>query len=124
MKPYLFILILIGLSNSVIAQVYGDLFMDKRKIAKEIDYTIIHSTPGKLVFDIVVDMDGDITSCVLDKNRSTVTSTTAMMKAKNKIMEGLTFERGYSFPKFHRGQIQMETIEGEVKPDKRFAPPK
>lgn len=123
MKPLLFILILVGLSNNLIAQVYGDLFMDKRKIAKEIDYTIIHSIPGKLVFNIVVDMDGSITSCVLDKNRSTLTSTVAMVKAKNKIIVGLAFERGYHFPKFHRGQVQIETVQGEAQPDKRFAPP-
>ena len=106
------------------SQIYGDIFMDKRKIEKDIEYTIPYSKPGKLVFDIAVNVDGKVTSCVLNKEKSTITATPAMMKAKNKIMQGLKFEFGLQWPKFHRGYVQITTVQGEEKSEnKRFAPP-
>ena len=123
MKKLLATCLLLLLYHVGISQVYGDLFMDKRKIEKNIDYTISYSKPGKLVFDIAVNSEGKVTSCVLNTSKSTITSTTAMMKAKNKIMQELKFERGYTFPEFHRGSVQIETVQtGEVQ-DTKFAPP-
>ena len=76
------------------SQVYGDIFMDKRTISKDIDYTVNYSKPGKIVFDIAVDMEGNVTSCVLNEKKSTITATGAIMNAKNKILQNLKFERG------------------------------
>ncbi|UKN03229.1 hypothetical protein K6119_06835 [Paracrocinitomix mangrovi] len=105
-------------------QVYGDIFMDKRKIEKDISYTVPYSTPGKLVFDIAVDIDGKITSCVLDESKSTIKKTGVMMRAKNIIMQELKFEQGYQWPKFHRGSVQINTVQGtEQKENNQFAPP-
>ena len=105
------------------SQVYGDIFMDKRTISKDIDYTVNYSKPGKIVFDIAVDMEGNVTSCVLNEKKSTITATGAIMNAKNKILQNLKFERGYEWPEFHRGYVQITTVKGESKPNDKFFPP-
>jgi len=58
-----------------------------------------------------VNMDGKVTSCVLQKDQSTLVSTPLMMKAKNSILTGLTFERGYAFPEFHYGFVTIEVVQ-------------
>ncbi|MBD3638999.1 MAG: hypothetical protein HUJ25_16715 [Crocinitomicaceae bacterium] len=105
------------------SQVFGEILSDKRPISKNIDYTINYSKPGKLIFNIAVDMDGNVTSCELDDKKSTIVTTTAMLKAKNKIMQYLKFERGYHWPEFHRGYVVIKTVQGATKEESKFAPP-
>lgn len=97
--------------------------MDKRAIVEDIDYEVYYSKPGKIVFDIVVNIDGEVTSCELNKEKSTITSTGAMMKGKNLIMNHLKFESGYTFPKFHRGFVQINTTQEGKEEQNKFAPP-
>lgn len=123
MKKIILLSLVLLTSFVNIAQIYGDIFMDKRRVQNDIDYIISYSKPGKIVFDIVVDMEGKITSCILNKEKSTIIETGAMMKAKNKIIAGLTFERGYTFPKFHNGSVQITTVQDGLKEDNKFAPP-
>jgi hypothetical protein len=124
MKTTLTLLIISIFSSISFSQVYGEIFMDKRKIVKDIDYTISYSKAGTIVFDIAVNMEGKITSCELNKSKSTITTTAAMMKAKNLIIMGLVFERGYTWPKFHRGYVQIKTVQGKAtKSEDKFAPP-
>src|SRR5690606_13334969 len=117
------ILLLLFFTVSGFSQIYGDLFMDKRGVAKEIEYTVNHSQPGKLVFDIAVDIDGNVTSCELNEEKSTITFSGAVIQGKNKILQHLKFESGYQWPKFHRGYIQLNTVQGVKKEDNQFAPP-
>ncbi|MEX1000664.1 MAG: hypothetical protein WDZ35_00965 [Crocinitomicaceae bacterium] len=118
----LFLILFICFSAN--SQVYGDIFIDKRKITKDIDYTIPYSKTGKLVFDIAVDLDGNVTSCILNKEKSTITATPAMMKARNKIVQHLKFEFGLQFPKFHRGYVQINTVPNKEKEkNNSFQPP-
>jgi hypothetical protein len=91
-----------------ISQVYGEIFMDKRPIAKDIDYSFYYSKEGIMVFDIAVNTDGDVTSCEINKEKTTFTSTPMKMKAKNRIMQGLKFEKGNGYPTFHRGFVQIK----------------
>lgn len=92
-------------------QVSGEIINDGRKIVTPIAYTISGHQSGKFVFKIAVNMDGKVTSCVLQKDESTIVSTPLMMKAKNNILTGLTFEKDYAFPEFHYGYVTIEVIE-------------
>ncbi|MBK9192470.1 MAG: hypothetical protein IPM77_13745 [Crocinitomicaceae bacterium] len=94
-----------------VAQVSGEIINDGRKIVTPIAYTISGHQAGKFVFKIAVNMDGKVTSCTLQKDQSTIVSTPLMMKAKNSIITGLTFEKDYAFPEFHYGFVTIEVIE-------------
>jgi hypothetical protein len=120
----IFAFIILCLSNSAFTQVYGEIFMDKRELFKDFSYTIEYSKDATLVFDIRVNTNGNVTSCVMNKDKSSTTSYPAMMKAKNKIMGQLVFKKGIGYPQFHAGSVQIKT----VKPDTTnrpslFAPP-
>ena len=90
------------------SQITGDLANDGRAVTGEIDFEIVGGeVAGIIVFDIVVDMEGKVTTCTLNKDRTTVNSTPLMISAKNRILKGLSFERGYAFPKWHNGEVQF-----------------
>lgn len=117
-------LLLLVITYTGFSQVFGEILSDKRAISKDMEYTIQYSQPGKLIFNIAVDMDGNVTSCVLNKSKSTITATPAMMKAKNKIIANLKFERGYHWPKHHQGYVVIKTTQGgNSSDDDKFAPP-
>lgn len=99
---------LLFLAHLSYAQIGGDIHADSRKIIQNIDYTIPSSKDGKMVFKIAVDMDGNVTSCVLEKNLSTISSTPYMVKYKNLILTSLKFERGYTFPEHHQGTVTIQ----------------
>lgn len=104
----MFFLLLIAVSSNSFSQVYGEIFMDKRPIVKDIDYTLYYQKEGVLVFNIAVNTDGDVTSCELNSEKTTITSTPMKMKAKNRIMQELKFEKGNGYPTFHRGYVQIK----------------
>ncbi|MFT4600824.1 MAG: hypothetical protein ACI857_001001 [Arenicella sp.] len=120
----LLILITLCVSNIAVAQVYGDVFMDKREIIKNIDYSVSYSKPGKLIFDIQVNRDGKVTSCWINKEKSNITATAPMMKAKDKIMNQLFFGKGIGLPEYHSGYVMISTVKGISTDDNdRFKPP-
>jgi hypothetical protein len=93
------------------AQVAGEIINDQRKIAAEINYQLpggIHE--GLMVFDISVDMDGDVTYCSLVKSASTVVSSPLMLKARNLIISNLKFEQGPQFPQWHKGTVTIQVV--------------
>jgi len=110
MKLFLLYVLFFG-TLPLFAQISGDIVSDGRKIETGIPYSISGHQPGKFVFKIAVNMDGKVTSCVLQKDQSTLVSTPLMMKAKNSILTGLTFERGYAFPEFHYGFVTIEVVQ-------------
>lgn len=115
--------LLLCLSNSAFNQVYGEIFMDKRSVDKSIEFTVPYSKPGKLIFDIRVNVDGKVTSCILDEEKSTINAMGPMIKAKNKIMQQLIFSKGVGYPKWHKGYVQITTIQDVPKGENKFAPP-
>jgi len=100
--------VLFFISNLTFSQIYGDITTDKRPVVNHIDYAIPGYSAGQLVFDIIVDEKGNISSCKLDKAKSTVKSTPTMMKAKNRILMDLKFEASPLYPKFHYGEIVIK----------------
>ena len=105
-------------SASGYSQVMGDIANDGRAIATDIDYIIMADTTGTLVFDIVVDMDGKVTSCKVNKEMTNLNSTPLLITGKNRILQGLSFEVGYAFPKWHNGEVHF-TVEKEVAEKKK-----
>ena len=114
MKHILIILTLF-ITQLSFSQVYGELAIDKRPIVKAIDYGVVSNYRGQIVFDIVVDEQGNVTVCKLNKVKTNVKSTPTIMKAKNRIVMQLKFQAHSIYPKFHRGQIVMKAYIKEKK---------
>lgn len=106
----LLILIFSFCSFFSVAQISGDISVDGRKIVQEIAFTMEMKGTGAMVFDIAVDVQGNVTSCVLNKAESTIRSTVYSYQAKNLILTKLKFEKGNGFPTFHRGQVTISAL--------------
>lgn len=96
---------LIMLSTFGFSQLSGDIVKDSRKVTTAISYQLPMTTVGKIVFDIAVNTEGKVTSCVYNKTESTIRSTRYIYEAKNRILMNLKFEAGNGFPTFHQGRI-------------------
>jgi len=107
MKNSLLILMLFVAQLSF-SQIYGDLAIDKRPIVKAIEYGVMSNYNGQIVFNVVVDEQGNVTVCKLNKKKTTVKSTPTIMKAKNRILMQLKFSASSTYPQFHRGEIVMK----------------
>jgi len=108
-------LLFILLSTLSFGQLSGDLVTDGRKVTTAISYQMQMTTVGKIVFDIAVNTEGKVTSCVYNKTESTIRSTRYIYEAKNRILMDLKFEAGNGFPTFHQGRIII-TPEGSPTP--------
>ena len=105
---YIAILFTILMTQFSFSQIYGDIAIDKRPIVKAIEYGVVSNYTGQIVFDIVVDEQGNVTVCKLNKAKTNVKSTPTIMKAKNRIIMRLKFKAHSIYPQFHRGQIVMK----------------
>jgi hypothetical protein len=105
---YILILLAILTGPFSFSQIYGDIAIDKRPIVKAIEYGVVSNYTGQIVFDIVVDEQGNVTVCKLNKAKTNVKSTPTIMKAKNRIIMRLKFKAHSIYPQFHRGQIVMK----------------
>lgn len=108
---YILILLAILTGPFSFSQIYGDIAIDKRPIVKAIEYGVVSNYTGQIVFDIVVDEQGNVTVCKLNKAKTNVKSTPTIMKAKNRIIMRLKFKAHSIYPQFHRGQIVMKAYE-------------
>lgn len=111
MRTLAIILSVICFSNLVFGQVSGDIKRDQRKITKQIKYTVPYAKAGIIVFDIVVNRDGIITTCNIDRSTSTVTDNPIMKRAQGQIMQGLRFLKGNDYPQFHKGIVEIKTTQ-------------
>ena len=105
---YILILLAILTGPFSFSQIYGDIAIHKRPIVKAIEYGVVSNYTGQIVFDIVVDEQGNVTVCKLNKAKTNVKSTPTIMKAKNRIIMRLKFKAHSIYPQFHRGQIVMK----------------
>ncbi len=108
MKALFFILCFASVMS--FGQVLGPLANDHRKIVTDVVYDIEMDTTGVVIFDIAVNMDGKVTSCHVNKAETTIHSTPLMITCKNRILAGLSFEKGYAFPEFHQGKVQFNVV--------------
>lgn len=106
------LILLLSLTTAVgTAQVSGKIALDGRKVIQEISYSMEMKATGVLVFDIAVDVKGNVTSCIRNKIESTVKNTVYSYQAKNLILMKLKFEKGNGYPTFHQGKV---TISGRL----------
>ncbi len=90
------------------SQLSGDILISGRKITSPISYTLEMKATGKIVFDIAVNTQGKVTSCILNKSESTIYSTRYIYEAKNRILMELKFEAGNGYPTFHQGRVVIQ----------------
>jgi hypothetical protein len=88
------------------AQLSGELKTDNRKLLTPFNYLVKSTTPGIAVFEITVDIDGNVTSATVLKDETTIRSTPTLMAVKNELLQ-LKFQKGYTYPKFHRGKVTV-----------------
>ena len=105
MRILLIVFLLVGKVS--LGQVLGDLQADDRQLSHDFNFTVYANATGELIFDIIVDQRGNVTSCQLNKEQSTVNNTPAMIISKNRILKEMKFVEGYIFPQWHRGQVKM-----------------
>ena len=110
MKKILLIVVLL-LCQISFGQISGDIATDKRPVVKQIEYSFEANHTGQIVFDIIVDEQGDVTSCKLDKEKTNIVSTPTIMKAKNRIVMDLKFKASSMYPQFHRGEIVIKVYQ-------------
>lgn len=111
------------ISHQALSQIFGQILLDRREVQELIDFTVPYSKEGKLVFDIRVNVDGKVTSCELVEEKSTITAMGPMIQAKNKIIQHLVFKKGIGYPEFHKGYVQINTVQGTIEKNDKFAPP-
>lgn len=101
-----FVIAFLAVSGLVWGQnrITGDLRFDERKIEKDINYTIDYKEAGRITVDIVVNIDGKVTSAVINTKHTTINSTPMKIEAKNRAKK-LQFESCYHCPKFHNGSV-------------------
>lgn len=98
-------------SNFVFSQIIsGEIYNVGRRLISETNFTLKGSKIGEVVFDVSVDIYGKITSAVVVKSLTNVTSTPMLMDAKN-LVNSYKFEPGNGYPKFHHGLIKISFID-------------
>ena len=100
----LFILFLL-IGNISFGQVSGEIKNSDRQLRHDFNFTVFANANGQLVFEIIVDQRGNVTSCQLNKDKSTVNNTPSQIIAKNRILKEMKFQEGYMFPQWHRGEV-------------------
>lgn len=91
------------------AQLSGDIHRDGRQCLSSAGFVIEGNQNGILVFDIAVDIEGNITGVKFIASESSIKSTPARMKAQQHFTEW-KFEKDTIFPKFHQGRITITMV--------------
>lgn len=92
------------------AQLSGDIKEADRKLTSEdVSFIIEGNHTGKFVFDISVDISGNVTGVKLDRDATTITSTPSEMKAR-RYVKSLRFIKGNHYPKHHQGRIVITMV--------------
>ena len=100
-------------TTSIFAQLSGEIVADQRRIISNISYAMDMNHEGILVFDIVVNTEGKVTSVEWNKIESTINSQRYAHEAKNRILTGLKFAPGNGYPTFHRGKVTITPMATE-----------
>src|SRR5690554_8078417 len=91
------------------AQISGDVVKSNRKMISEQGFIIKSHVNGKIVFDIAVNIEGEVTSATYLASESTVKSTPARIAARNYVTT-FKFQPGTHYPKFHQGRVVITTV--------------
>lgn len=106
----LLLFVFLGVNTMAQNRITGDLRNDERKIVKDIDYTLKYKNEGRITIDIVVNIDGRVTSAKVNQAHTTIRSTPMQIELKNRA-KTLKFESCYHCPKFHNGSVVFKVEE-------------
>lgn len=95
--------------HSFFGQVQGDVVKDGRNLITETSFVIEGDADGRIVYDIAVDIKGNVTSASRILAESTIKSTPIDIKVR-KYVKSLKFEPGTHYPKFHQGRIIITLV--------------
>ena len=106
MKKIILIVSFFSIQQLFSQVISGDIYNVGRRLLTETNFTLKGTKSGVVVFDISVDITGKVTSAVVEKSMTTITSTPMLMDAKN-LINTYKFELGNGFPKFHHGLVKI-----------------
>lgn len=109
MKSLLLIISIITCNTSFSQLLSGDLVESGRRLITETDFTIKGTKEGVVVYDISVDLKGNVTSAVLVGELTTIKSTPTQMDVKSYVNK-LKFVAGNGYPKFHHATIKITVV--------------
>lgn len=109
MKKVLFIFFLASGLHTHAQLLSGTLVDDHRKLLTETNFTITGTREGVVVYDIAVDIYGNVTSETLVVNMTTISSTPARMEARN-LIKTFKFQQGTTYPKFHHVKVKITFV--------------
>jgi hypothetical protein len=109
MKNILAVFVGVIISVSGWSQISGDVKKDNRQMVSDHSFVMEGSHMGKIVFDISVNAEGEVTSAKIVESESNVKSTPAKIKAKNYVLQ-FEFQPGTWFPKYHQGRVVITMV--------------
>jgi hypothetical protein len=111
MKKLIVVFITFMMFNHSYSQIIsGEILDSGRKMLTMSDFKIKSDRSGEVVFDIAVDIKGDVTSAIILSSLTTIKSTPLKMDAKN-LINTFKFEPGTFYPKFHHCKIKITFVE-------------
>jgi hypothetical protein len=111
MKKLIVVIIPFLIINHSYSQIIsGEVLDSGRKMLTMSDFTIKSDRSGVVVFEMSVDIKGDVTSATIVNSLTTIKSTPLKMDAKN-LISTFKFEPGTFYPKFHHCNIKITFVE-------------
>jgi hypothetical protein len=111
MKNFIIVIISFLVINSCYSQIIsGDILDSGRKLLTVCDFVIKSDRSGEVVYEIAVDIKGEITSATIVNSLTTIKSTPLKMEAKN-LVNTFKFEPGTFYPKFHHCRVKITFVE-------------
>jgi hypothetical protein len=96
--------------NSYSQIISGEILDSGRKLITLSDFVIKSDRSGEVVYEIAVDIKGDVTSVIIVNSLTTIKSTPLKLEAKN-LINTFKFEPGTFYPKFHHSRVKITFVE-------------
>ncbi len=77
------------------------------------NFTIESNYNGYVVYEIAVNLEGEVTSSRMIEEKSTVLSTPANMEVKS-YLKSIVFEKGNHFPKYHHAIVKVMLVKSKA----------
>ena len=106
MKQLLLFGFIIFLQQANCQLISGDIVDYGRPLLTETNFILKGAKEGAVVCEIAVDLNGNVTSAIIDASMSTITSTPIQMDAKNYVKK-LKFKAGTGYPKFQHAKVKV-----------------
>jgi len=109
-KFYILFCLGILFTKAGFTQISGELKESSRPVVDSISFEMESNKAGQLVFDIVVDREGEVVECIWNRVASTVNSRKLSYMAKNRILTELKFSDDNAYPPYQYGKVTIHLI--------------